>query len=456
MNSNWRIKILILIFRNRKQRPDRAAKHRRMQDPKPRSLNTEERRSYSMEALTPEITRMLNDMKSMTEWQNAHPLDSDGEDILGFKFEPLNAFSTEPLTFTETAMKLHAEARKVYKMARMLNRHSPIFIQTSAQLEKLVYQLGSACITKAVMEQRGENSMVMDNMLFTLTIDNLRRMTAFNFRKCYDSYMESQTNYRMNPAALNLSMRWAALDRRLLSTQEKIEQIKSGKIKVDGDDFSSPGSEAEGTLPPDASANGDVTPDLSPEPEGTVTLTENGDAKFSPLSAKGRALPVNKAIIRDSGNQSADTLRAESTGTEKNPTADNASAGGGFHRGKNTDLEGTLTRAEADPSGDTHQKPIPEPERAVIPASSDQAAAAVGDPGNPIPSASVTAEPVRTDPGTPSADTSPYDDIDDEYDENDCYDEDPDTLPYSPEDLVKLMEALRKKHHSLYEYTGGT
>ena len=45
--------------------------------------------------------------------------------------------------------------------------------------------------------------------------------------------MESMSYVHFNQTALSLSTRWAALDRRLLATQEKIEKIKAGLIKVD-------------------------------------------------------------------------------------------------------------------------------------------------------------------------------------------------------------------------------
>jgi hypothetical protein len=228
-----------------------------------------------MEAMNQEIMRMIDDMQSMRAWQKAHPLDTSDEDSYGYAFEPADTYSTEPLRFTETTLKLRYESLHIFKLLKVLNRHSPLFIQLSSQLEKLVSQLGSACITKAVMEQQGKNTNTMDRLLELLTINALRKMTAYNFRKCYDAFMESQTNYKLNPAALNLSVRWAALDRRLLATEEKIEKIKSGKIKIEGDSFRRLSTEQEGTV---------TTPETSEtrgqSHEGTVPKIHSGSGGF--------------------------------------------------------------------------------------------------------------------------------------------------------------------------------
>ena len=44
--------------------------------------------------------------------------------------------------------------------------------------------------------------------------------------------MESQTLGHFNAATLSLSVRWAALDKRLIAPAEKIEKINAGKVKV--------------------------------------------------------------------------------------------------------------------------------------------------------------------------------------------------------------------------------
>ena len=382
-----------------------------------------------MEALTTEIMRMIDELQSMNDWQNAHPLDLDGKDSYGYKFESFNAYSTEPLSFTETAMKLETEARKVFNMVRVLNRQSPLFMQMSGYLEKLVSQLGSACITKAVMEQRGENSSVMDNMLCTLTIDSLRGMTALNFRKCYDSYMESQTNYRVNPGALALSIRWSALDRRLLATQEKIELIKSGKLKVDTDN---------------SHTNGDGTLKHSTEPEETVTPVNGGETQSeqitpdnereakpsTPLSAKGRALPIDKTAIRGDGS-----------------------------RKSGIEPEETVTPVITDTTGDCHRRPDPEPERDVTSDSVDPVKPAE-NPESPIPSGSAAAEQTETVPAGASEAPDPYDDIGEAYEEydDDWYDEDEedDDLPCFSEDPVRRMSGYWQQHLPRYEYAAKT
>lgn len=182
-----------------------------------------------MEELNNEIMDMVFELQSMHARQKVDAARLGDKDKYGFPFEPFETFSTEPLGFQETAMRLQTESVELYTLMRQVNRHSPLYYQMSSQLEKLLNQLGSACITKAVLEQQGQEFHFLDR----LTIDSLREKTAFNFRKCYASYMESITTLNYNAEALGLSIRWAALDKRLIATVEKIELIKAGKVKVE-------------------------------------------------------------------------------------------------------------------------------------------------------------------------------------------------------------------------------
>ena len=227
-----------------------------------------------MEGLNYEIMEMTDKLQIMRYQQRINAQKIGDTDRYGFPFEPADSFSTDPLGFIETAMRLQAEAAELYSFTREFNRHSPQYYQMSAQLEKLVSQLGSVCITKAVIEQQeGQEFPWLD----TLTIEWLRKISAFQFRKCYESYMESMTYLNYNGSALSLSIRWAALDKRLQATGDKIEGIKTGKVNVDLN------NKPESVKKQDENVRGSESREESP-------------AAFSP---KGSALPVDKAAARE-------------------------------------------------------------------------------------------------------------------------------------------------------------
>lgn len=221
---------------------------------------------------------MIADLKSMHARQKAAAAKTDSSDKYGFPFEPFDSFSMEPLGFLETAMKLDVEAAETFSLLREFNRHSPLFYQMAGQLERLITQLGSACITKAVLEQQGENSPEMDQLLDSLTIDRLRRQTAFVFRKSYSSFTGSIGFLRFNKKALEISIRFSALDRRLTATAAKIEGIRSGRIKPDLSEKAKP-----------AAAEAETARDTGSRPEETPS---------APLAVNGRALPVDKNALR--------------------------------------------------------------------------------------------------------------------------------------------------------------
>ena len=236
-----------------------------------------------MESMNMEIINLITNLQWVKASQKEKVKDMPETDLYGFPFEPCDDFSTEPLSFFETAMRLETEASQTFAMLREFNRHSPLFYQMSSDLEKIVSQLGSACITKAVIQMQGESSVDMDELLDSLTIDKLRGWAAFNFRKCYASFMESIADVFYNKTAMNLSIRWAALDKRLTATAEKIEQIKAGKIKID--------------LKPKTQ---EQEAQAEQVPSGPDEQTENKPA--ASLSCNGRAFPIDKGMVRQAEN----------------------------------------------------------------------------------------------------------------------------------------------------------
>ena len=236
-----------------------------------------------MEEFNREVMNMIVDLHEVKVQQKQWAAKAGKTDKYGLAYESPDMFSMEPLGFLETTMKLPTEALETFAFAREYNRHSPLFYQMAGHLEKLLSQLGSACITKAVMDQQQKSGPEMDQLLNDLTIDWLRQRTAFVFRKCYASFMESSGVLRFNQTALALSIRFSALDKRLIATAEKIEQIKSGKLKVEPrNKVSAPEH------------------DSLPEPE-----TSSDPEKVTAMEQKGRALPIDRNAL-DASNRSVD------------------------------------------------------------------------------------------------------------------------------------------------------
>ncbi len=236
-----------------------------------------------MEEINSEIMRMITEFNLINSSRGGmQPL--AGTDKYGYEFEPLDSFSTDPLGFAEKTLRMQNEAMETFTLVRTANRHSPLFHKLSAQLEKLISYLGSCCITKAVMEQQGESFRLLD----ILTTDWLRGMAAFNLRKCYAAFMECRTEGRYSYAAFDLSVRWALLDRRLEATAEKIEKIKTGKVSID-------------------------LSEKRPSAEPQAEISDNKEQKAAALSAKGTALPIDKAAVRNIGQQNAAEKTAADT-----------------------------------------------------------------------------------------------------------------------------------------------
>jgi hypothetical protein len=129
-----------------------------------------------------------------------------------------------------------------------------------------------------VIEQQENDTF---ELLQDLTIDSLREMAAFNFRKCSSAFMDSRSSGKINLEAFNLSVRWAALDKRLIATQEKIRNKKSEiRNSVQG---SGSGFQQE-------------------EDQGTRGKGQE-DLPVSAFAEKGRALPVIGEIRNEFSGQ---------------------------------------------------------------------------------------------------------------------------------------------------------
>ena len=149
-------------------------------------------------------------------------------DADGYPFEPISSFSTDPIGFEESALTLLAEAQEIFWISRILNRHTPKYMKVCRDLENVIRELGSFCVTKAVMEQKGCFHPALDKLEVTM----LAMMASFNFRKCHSAFMESVDRGLFYGEKAEMVCRWNALVKRLHATAERITAIRDGKESV--------------------------------------------------------------------------------------------------------------------------------------------------------------------------------------------------------------------------------
>ena len=254
-----------------------------------------------MREITQEILQVFEDLQRMKFKRQQNGAGESDKDSFGYAFEPFDAFSTEPLEFSETALRLDIEAKEMFAMIRTLNRHSPLFYKLTGQFERLVSLLGSCCITKAMIEkQEGESFELLQD----LTIGSLREMAAFIFRKCTAAFMDSRACGKSNLGAFALSVRWAALDERLTATGEKIKVSKSTQSAVLSTRCELP---VAGCQLPEAGE------------QFAVQGNEDGFDRKLPVSAfaeKGRAFPVLQGTVRADTERCRKELSAEARAVE--------------------------------------------------------------------------------------------------------------------------------------------
>ena len=234
-----------------------------------------------MECMTAQVFNVLDELREHVDIMMKNAGEWPAKDNCGYSFEPDRVFSTEPLSFTEAALMLNSQTADMMRFVYSLNRHSPLFFKASSLLERMVRQMGIFCITKAVLEQQGNKLPFLDD----ITVDKLRRMTAFNIRKCYASFTEDGERNHFNSGLMDLSIRWNVLDRRLIATEEKIEKIKAGKVKAD--------------LSGKAEA-------LAGEKAAKADPADDARDEAAPLAGGARALPVDKAAAAAMGKQETD------------------------------------------------------------------------------------------------------------------------------------------------------
>lgn len=144
--------------------------------------------------------------------------------------EAFNTFSNAPFEFENTACDLWGDTQKVYYHACTANRFSENYLTYCSQLEKNIKQLGSFCLTKAVLEQKG----VELPRLKDLTILELVCMVSYHYRKAHAALDGVyRDNNVLAMSYLNWEFRWVGLGNRLKATEVKIQKIRAGILNAD-------------------------------------------------------------------------------------------------------------------------------------------------------------------------------------------------------------------------------
>ena len=144
--------------------------------------------------------------------------------------EAINVFSNAPAEFEERSRMLWDDTQKLYYHACKANRFSENYLKYSGELEKSIRQMGTVCITKAALEQKG----LEFKSLAELGVEELVRMSSYHLRKVHAA-LEGiyKDNSLLGISYLKQEFRWDALISRLQATESKIQKIKDGKLNAD-------------------------------------------------------------------------------------------------------------------------------------------------------------------------------------------------------------------------------
>lgn len=144
--------------------------------------------------------------------------------------EEFQSFSSAPFEFESTVSDLWDDTQKIYYHACTANRFSDKYLVYCTQLEKNIRELGSFCLTKAVLEQKG----VFLPKLKELSVHELVCMVSFHYRKAHAALDGIyRDNNILGMSYLNWEFRWVGLGNRLKATEVKIQKIKAGKLTAD-------------------------------------------------------------------------------------------------------------------------------------------------------------------------------------------------------------------------------
>ena len=152
------------------------------------------------------------------------------DDPYGLPFEPLDEFSDAPLEFEELAESLWDILTDTYILSTRYNRRSPGYLTLCDHLERNIKQMGSLCVTKAVLEQKDYTVPRLEAM----SVAELYAMVSLHFRKCYTAFRElREEGTGLDMLLMDRVCRWGLLAEKLKATENRIREIRSGRISAD-------------------------------------------------------------------------------------------------------------------------------------------------------------------------------------------------------------------------------
>ena len=198
--------------------------------------------------------------------------------------ERLDEFSMAPFGFEESASYLWEDTQLTYQHACLSNRFSEDYLKLCGRLEKNIKQVGSMCVTKAVLEQKGFVFSGLEGM----NISELIGMVSFHLRKCHAAFRSVyRENNFLGMSYLNWEFRWVELGSRLKSTGVKIQNITAGSVNIDS------------ILQRET---------VTPRPAGTKTASVRAPR---PLPINPSALPVDGSLARQILREQRDAEKRE-------------------------------------------------------------------------------------------------------------------------------------------------
>ena len=195
-----------------------------------KELNEDELRAVYERAWQAGAAGAFDDIDPEEDFESGQ-FDLSGDcDENGLPFDLEGMYNSAPLAFDEMMQILWDVTNAIHYTATRYNRHSTQYFTLMKELEKHIKQLGSFCVTRAVLEKSGTAFPGLEEM----PVKELYCMVSLHFRKCALAQRDLQTSEQivdMNSA--NWLFRWAALAGRLQATEEKIRKIKEGKINIE-------------------------------------------------------------------------------------------------------------------------------------------------------------------------------------------------------------------------------
>ena len=137
-------------------------------------------------------------------------------------FESIDSYSTDPIGFSEMALRMLNKVEFLSDLAAKENRFSSKYLKRCTQLEKGIKYLGSLCITKYALQRQGQAFP----QLGQLSTEKLFSITSHHFRKLDMAVTEFMFEHQDMPDKLfDMEMRYFNLLERLRSTETRIYKL---------------------------------------------------------------------------------------------------------------------------------------------------------------------------------------------------------------------------------------